>query len=71
MVMTNEIKLVLEKLNSIKSDLDYIKEHMVERDNILTPEEEKRLEESLKNLKEGKTTSLEALKKEMKKHVKD
>ena len=69
--MTNEIKLVLEKLESIKSDLDYIKEHMVDIDSILTPEEEKRLEASLRDLKEGKTTSLEDFKREMKNHAKD
>ena len=64
-----EIKLVLEKLEDIKSELDYIKEHMVDIDTILTPEEEERLEESLTDLKECRTTPLEEFDKEMKRNV--
>lgn len=67
--MSNEIKQVLEKLDVIKSELDYIKEHMVDVDSILTPEEEQRLEESMDDLKKGRTTSLTDFEKEMKGNV--
>ena len=45
--------------------MKYIKEHMVNVDTILTIEEEEALEESLKELKEGRTTSHKELKKEL------
>ena len=57
-------KEVVEELKAIRKDLDYIKEHMVDVDTILTPAEEARLEESLKEYKEGKTTLLEDFEKE-------
>jgi len=38
---------------------------MVDADMIMTPEEEERFEESMKDLKEGKTTSLSDIKKEL------
>jgi len=64
-------KQILLKLDEIKSELDYIKEHMIDMDTILTPEEEERLDESLKDLKEGKTTSLEDFEREMRENVQD
>ncbi|MEK6800657.1 MAG: hypothetical protein AABY05_01880 [Nanoarchaeota archaeon] len=54
----------MNKLDVIKAELDYIKEHMVDVDTILTSEEEEILEQSIKEFKEGKTTSLEELEKE-------
>lgn len=68
--MGNELQLVLKKLDTIQTELDYIKEHMVDVDTLLTPEEEERLEESLKEFREGKTTSLGDFEKEVeKRHV--
>ena len=67
--MATELQQVLEKLDVIKSELDYIKLHMVDIDTLLTPEEEARLEESLEDYKKGQTISLEKFEKEMKKHV--
>jgi len=68
--MTNEFQVVLKKLDTIQSELHYIKEHMVDVDTLLTPEEEERLEESLKEFREGKTTSFKDFEKEMeKRHV--
>ena len=64
--MTNEIKQVMEKLDTIKSELDFIKKHIVDADTILTSREEERLEESLEDLRKGRTTSLEEFQKEMK-----
>ena len=58
--MENE-KLIMSKLDMIKAELDYIKNHMVDVDAIMTSEEEERFEESLNEFKEGKTTSLDKL----------
>ncbi|MCK4491132.1 MAG: hypothetical protein KAU03_00810 [Candidatus Altiarchaeales archaeon] len=58
-------KEVVKELKAIRKDLDYIKEHMVDADTILTLEEEARLEESLREHKEGKTAKLEDVKKEL------
>jgi len=63
--MPTETKIILEKLELIQSELDYIKEHMFDPDTIMTIEESKRFEQSMKELKEGKTTSLFKLKKEL------
>ena len=49
---------IVTELKAIRRDLNYIKEHMVDVDTILTPSEEKVLEQSLKDYKEGKTVSL-------------
>ena len=64
--MEHQFKQVIEKLDVIKSELDYIKKHMVDVDTILTPEEKERLEESLEDFKKGRTVSLEDFEKEMK-----
>ena len=63
--MSLEMKQVMKKLDVIKAEIDFIKEHMVDADTILTPKEEVELDKSLKELKEGKTTSHEDLKKEL------
>ncbi len=65
MMQTTIPKEIVEELKTIREDLDYIKKHMVDVDIILTPEEEKRLEESLKEYKEEGTTRLEDFEKEL------
>lgn len=62
-----EMQQVMEKLDVIKADVDFIKKHavLIDPDTILTKEEEKITDEALKEYKEGKTTSLEDLKKEL------
>jgi hypothetical protein len=59
--MAQEIiqKELFSEIKAIRKDLDYIKEHMVDRDMVLTSEEEKRLDESIKEHKERKSMSLE------------
>jgi len=57
-------KEIMEELKAIRKDLDFIKEHMVDIDAILTSEEEKILEEAMKELREGKATKLEKLESE-------
>ena len=61
----NLTKEVLVRLAKLQSDMEYIKEHMVDVDTILTIEEEEALEDSLRELKEGKTISHKELKKEL------
>ncbi len=59
----NESQIV-EELKSIKEELRYIKEHMVDIDTILTPNEKEILKESIDEFKRGETTKLEDLKRE-------
>ena len=58
-------KEITTELRAIRKDLSYIKMHMVDADTILTPKEEIKLEESLKEYSEGKATLLEDFEKEM------
>ncbi|MEK6900247.1 MAG: hypothetical protein AABX05_03930 [Nanoarchaeota archaeon] len=48
-----------EELKTIHKDLEFIKEHMVDIDVILTQKEEWRLNEAIEEYKAGKTISLE------------
>lgn len=56
-----ELKIV-EKLQEIQEDLDFIKKHMVDVDMVLTVEDKKILDKSISNEKAGKLISLEAIK---------
>ena len=57
-IMATEAKEILNKLEIIKADLDYIKEHMVDVDLVLTDDDLEALEEAEKDLKSGKTKRL-------------
>ena len=63
--MENEQEII-NKLDMIKVDLDYIKKRIIDEDTIMDEEDYQELEEARKEFKEGRTTSLEDLKKEMK-----
>lgn len=56
--------MVYDELKSLKEEITFIKKHMFDPDTIMTTEEKRRFEQSLKELKSGKTTSLSTLKKE-------
>ena len=56
--MATESEEILEKLEIIKSDLDYIKKHMIDVDLVLTDDDLEALEEAEKDLKAGKTKRL-------------
>lgn len=60
--MVPELKQVMNELKNIKKELRFIKEHMVDADTILTAEERRLLDKSIKNEKEGKLVSLDELK---------
>ena len=55
---------LMEELKIIREDLQYIKEHMVDVDMILTPEEENILNQSINEFRDGKTTKLHDLKRD-------
>ena len=56
---------LLKELKEIRSELDFIKKHMFDPDTIMSTEEAKRFEQSMRELKEGKTTPLSTIKKEL------
>ncbi len=60
----NMEKMYLELL-ALKRDVQFIKTHMFDPDTIMTTEEEERYERAIKEHKEGRTVSLETLKKEL------
>ena len=55
-----EIKFeqIVDKLDLIKGDLDYIKKHLVDVDAVLTDDDIDALKEADKDLKTGKTKRL-------------
>jgi hypothetical protein len=52
---------VLKELKLIRADLKYIKKHMVDQDMILDSDEKTLLEESRRELQEGKARSLDEI----------
>jgi hypothetical protein len=56
---------ITEELKAIRKDLAFIKTHMFDPDTIMSVEEERRFKQALNELKEGKTTPLSNLKKEL------
>ena len=56
--MANENKLIMKKLDEIKSELDYIKDHMVDVDVFLTEDDEEALRSAEEDLRQGKTVKL-------------
>jgi len=59
------LERVYDELIGLKSEITFIKKHMFDPDTIMTTEESRRFEQSMKELKEGKTTSLSEIKKEL------
>ena len=64
MAETVNMNKIYETLVELKREVNFIKNHMVDVDVILTPEENIELDESLKELEERKTFSLEDIKKD-------
>ena len=54
-----------KELVALRKEVQFIKTHMFDIDTIMTPEEEERYKRAMQELNEGKTTSLEDLKKEL------
>lgn len=53
---------IINRLDRIEKTLRYIQENMIDVDVIISKEEKKMLDESVKNEKAGKLVSLEAIK---------
>ncbi|MBI4141389.1 hypothetical protein HY484_00520 [Candidatus Woesearchaeota archaeon] len=62
---TVSMQKIFSELKDLKKEVVFIKKHMFDPDTIMTIDEAKRFEASLKELKEGKTTPLLELKKEL------
>ncbi|MBI2232688.1 MAG: hypothetical protein HYU56_02105 [Candidatus Aenigmarchaeota archaeon] len=56
--MADNDKQILKELKEIRTDIGYIKEHMIDTDMILTDDDIKSIKEAEKDLKEGKTKRL-------------
>jgi len=56
--MTTSIKQLSDKLDSIQSDLVYIKQHIVNIDVVLSDDDVESLKEADADLKSGKTKRL-------------
>jgi hypothetical protein len=56
--MATETQRILDKLNEIKSELDYIKGHMPDIDAVLTDDDTCALSEAEDDLKQGRTVNL-------------
>ena len=56
--MSNETKQIMDKLDEIKSELDYIKKHMRDVDIMLTDDDILSLKEAERDFKAGKTKRL-------------
>ena len=56
--MATETKQLLEELKLIRTDLDYLKEHIVDFDLVLTEDDLQSLKEAELDLKQGKTKRL-------------
>ena len=65
MAETATIEKIYEELKALKNEVVFIKSHMFDPDTIMTSEESRRFEQSIKELKEGKTTPLSQIKKEL------
>lgn len=56
--MTAELKQIETKLDSIQSDIKYLKEHLIDVDTILLDDDLNALGEAEEDLKSGKTERL-------------
>ena len=56
--MTAEIQQIVNKLDTIKVDLEYIKKHLIDLDVVLTDDDVEALKEADEDLKAGKTKRL-------------
>ena len=65
MAETATLQTIQQELKEIKTDLKYLKEHMVDVDCILTEEDFESLKQAEKEHAEGKTIKLKDLKKQL------
>jgi len=58
MRMATETEVILGKLDSIRDELNYIREHIGDIDVVLTDDDVNALQEAERDLKEGRTRRL-------------
>ena len=58
----SDTKMIMEKLTKIENDISYIRHNMIDVDTILTTEEAARLDNAIKDHKEGKSIPFSTLK---------
>ena len=63
--MATETDEIITKLDAIKAELDYIKEHLVDADAIMTEDDTVAREKAREEFRAGKTIPLEKLRKEL------
>ncbi len=63
--MSTEVKQILEELKAIKSEIDYIKENMPDKEMFLSSKEKSLLQKSFQNEREGKLISSKDLRKKL------
>jgi hypothetical protein len=56
--MATETKHIMEKLDAIKSELDYIREHLTAVDAVLTDDDIQAVQEAEADLRAGRTKRL-------------
>ena len=59
------VEKIYREILALRKEVQLIKNHMVDIDTIMTTEEEEKFERAMKDYKDGKTISLEDLKKEL------
>ena len=65
MAETATMKKVYNEIKALRRELTSIKKHIIDTDSIMTSEERRTHEQSMKELREGKTIPLSQLKKEL------
>jgi hypothetical protein len=65
MTEAKTIQSIYDELQELRKEIKFIKNHMFDPDTIMTIEESRRFEQSMKELEEGKTTPLSEIKKEL------
>ena len=65
MVEAVNLETMYRELLALRKEIHFIKTHMFDPDTIMTSEEEARYERAMREYKEGKTISLNDLKKEL------
>lgn len=63
--MVPTLEKIHDELKTLRKDIIFIKKHMFDPDTVMTIGEKRRFEQSMDELKKGKTTPLSELKKEL------
>ncbi len=59
------VKTLHNEVVELKKEVEYIKNHMLDPDMVMTPEENERFEQSMQDLADGKAVPLDQVKREL------